>query len=114
MSVKNHSFLRLNKHKSVHRTKKYCHYYNNDKECPFEELGCMFRHEVSKNCYFRGKCKNSLCQFTHSEKIVVNFMNDDRSDTILEFRCDQCGKNCMNKDLFKKHMDNHDLEKESI
>ena len=27
--------------------KKFCHYFNNSKHCPFEELGIMFKHEIS-------------------------------------------------------------------
>ena len=26
----------------------HCHYFNNDKMCPFEELGCKFLHRDSK------------------------------------------------------------------
>ena len=34
---------RLMKHKRIHKEKNItnCHYFNNKKECPFEEIGCM-------------------------------------------------------------------------
>ena len=60
---------RLKKHMELHsensRTK-YCHYFNNAKECPFDKIGCMFRHENSKKCNFE-ECNRKLCQFTHKE-----------------------------------------------
>ena len=59
---------RLLKHQSNHSnivTKK-CHYFNNNLECPFEELGCMFEHAVSEMCKFDKKCTNNLCSYQHS------------------------------------------------
>ena len=32
----------LGKYLIVHETQTYCHYFNNDKECPFEKIGCKF------------------------------------------------------------------------
>ena len=41
---------RLMKHMKVHsQPTKTCNYFSNDIECPFEELGCKFQHEHSKN-----------------------------------------------------------------
>ena len=42
-----------------------CHYYNNMKVCPFEEIGCMFRHAKSNKCWVKEFCKNKLCQYAH-------------------------------------------------
>ena len=58
---------RLAKHKSIHQTKnvRFCHYFNNEKLCPFEEIGCMFLHAKSEICRFKKSCKNDLCQFRH-------------------------------------------------
>ena len=40
---------RLKKHRNIHTEQatnmKFCHYYNNNKTCPFSDLGCIFRHE---------------------------------------------------------------------
>jgi hypothetical protein len=37
---------RLNKHKTVHHENtKYCHYFSSQKKCPFEAVGCMYRHD---------------------------------------------------------------------
>ena len=68
---------RLKKHEEGHKTPtKMCHYYNNNKTCPYEAVGCMFRHEKSLNCQFGDKCKFKLCQFQHftdhTEKVHSN------------------------------------------
>ena len=60
---------RLTKHREGHKkTPKYCHYYNNNLVCPYEENGCMFVHEVSPVCTFDTKCTHKLCQFSHPKK----------------------------------------------
>ena len=58
---------RLKKHKESHQylNPKFCHYFNNYKECPYEEIGCMFKHQKSPACFFQEKCRNNLCQFRH-------------------------------------------------
>ena len=45
---------------------KNCHYYNNSKVCPYEQYGCKFKHNESKNCRYGDKCNLTLCQFKHS------------------------------------------------
>ena len=39
---------------------KFCHFFNNQVECPFEENGCMFTHSVSPQCKFKDSCLNSI------------------------------------------------------
>ena len=64
---------RLEKHVQGHDKKvNFCHYYNNGKKCPYEELGCKFKHEVSKNCRYDGSCWKRLCQFRHSVDLKEN------------------------------------------
>ena len=43
---------RLSQHMNIHENPniKSCHYYNNSKSCPFENVGCKFKHEKSENC----------------------------------------------------------------
>ena len=50
---------------------KFCHYFNNFKVCPYEELGCMFKHAESMNCKYRDRCNNRLCQFRHQNSFEV-------------------------------------------
>ena len=71
---------RLKKHERAHEITniKFCHYYNNTKECPFEEIGCMYQHARSEPCRFQSLCRNKLCQFIHStdEPIVSMVRNE--------------------------------------
>ena len=41
---------RLRKHKENHESEnvKKCHYFNNNKDCPFDKIGCMFSHTLSE------------------------------------------------------------------
>ena len=59
---------RMLKHQESHRDpgKKKCHYFNNRKTCPFDEIGCMFAHETSEMCRFDKICNNKLCPFQHT------------------------------------------------
>jgi uncharacterized protein YoxC len=61
---------RLNKHIRGHSKngRKFCNYFNNDKECPF------FKHENAGYCNFQNNCDIYLCQFNHEdlEKVVDN------------------------------------------
>ena len=44
---------------------RHCHYYDNGKSCPFEEVGCMFLQKDSAPCKFGIMCKNNLCHYKH-------------------------------------------------
>ena len=60
---------RLKKHTSLHGNKEIraCHYFNNKKECPFEEFGCKLQHVAAKECIFGLRCNNKLCPYRHSK-----------------------------------------------
>ena len=53
---------RLEKHMTGHEKldSKFCHYFNNNKTCPFEQIGCMFKHAKSRKCWFINQGKNNL------------------------------------------------------
>ena len=59
---------RLIKHQENHKypTRIKCHYFNNEKDCPFEEIGCMFAHEESGVCKFGQMCGKKLCSYQHT------------------------------------------------
>ena len=40
--------------------------------CPFEELGILFKHEISMRYSFQKSCKNKLCQFQHDVTDEIN------------------------------------------
>jgi hypothetical protein len=44
---------RHKKHMKMHSEDvKFCHFYSNNKKCPFEDIGCMFLHEMAEPCVF--------------------------------------------------------------
>jgi hypothetical protein len=59
-----HMKWRLRKHMDLHNNPKAkkCHFFNNKKHCPFQEVGCKFLHETSEKCYFQDNCRNELCK----------------------------------------------------
>ena len=69
-------------------SRKYCHYFNNDKRCPFSEIGCKFKHEISHECFHGKECAFSLCQYRHKSLIskaeeLANTM-DNEIVTVIE------------------------------
>ena len=57
----------LEKHiKIAHEgTKLYCHFFNNEKICPFEQ-DCIFLHEHSTQCIYEKLCERNNCMYKHS------------------------------------------------
>ena len=52
---------------AVHESMKiFCHYFNNDKECPYDDQ-CIFAHEESPECKFGRGCERMMCMFQHEE-----------------------------------------------
>ena len=78
---------RLEKHKKAHDLVdiKFCHYFNNSKHCPYDEVGCMFRHDKSQECKFQKECRFKLCQYMHScnEK---NNLFEKQTDDAMEMK----------------------------
>ena len=65
-----HEFVfkwRLRKHLEDHsKTQvKTCHFFNNNKECPYKQIGCKFEHKRAMNCKFAQNCRVTKCQFRH-------------------------------------------------
>ena len=58
---------RFKQHMNIHENPKIknCHYYNNNKVCPFDQVGCKFKHMRSKQCENQANCKNKLCPNQH-------------------------------------------------
>ena len=59
---------RFSQHMKTHKSPKvkHCHYFNNNKVCPYEEVGCKFQHKKSSEFRNRNNCKTRLCAFQHS------------------------------------------------
>ena len=62
---------------------RYCSFFNNNKFCEYEEIGCMFRHEHAPLCKYSEKCKIKLCQFKH-ESLNIN---------VQKYSCNECNSN---------------------
>ena len=59
---------RLKKHGETHDENtviRNCHYFNSNKPCPFEKLGCKFNHKMSSPCKFGNRCTVKMCQYKH-------------------------------------------------
>ena len=99
----------------MHDTDKHCHYFNNGKNCPFEELGSTFLHELSELCKFK-TCRNALFKFKRTDiddpgdVLVKEVITDKNSDK--EIKCNVCEKECMTTDCLATHLKNHKSEKE--
>ena len=81
---------RLQKHIDIHEEKKmenrkFCHYFNNEKECPFATLGCMFKHENAPHCKYSEKCLKTSCQFKHKNNEEVSEVHNDLTEEEKEF-----------------------------
>ena len=131
---------RLKKHHASHdlKTLKKCHYFNNGKLCPFEEIGCMFLHVLSPKCIFNRMCKNKMCPYQHDNHDIIaneiesnnsdnldicdtaNVTNDGAGEAIEEeinvdsdsenedLECDLCGKIFANEDDLAEHESSDD------
>ena len=50
--------------------KLYCHFFNNEKTCPYDE-SCIFLHEDAKLCRYDRNCERNLCMFKHQSKNMI-------------------------------------------
>ena len=62
--------------------KLYCHYFNNEKVCPFDEE-CVFLHEDSGICKYGAACERDLCMFQHVE-VDNSDTNEDVEDILID------------------------------
>ena len=93
----------MKKHSMVHEgSARHCNYFNNDKRCPYESIGCMFQHERFGKCP-KTKCHEKLRQFEHENDvqdgqtylIVTSKLTVDEHDfTEDEVECQNCGCGC--------------------
>ena len=97
---------RLGKHMSIHKEKesmlKFCHYFNNDKSCPYANIGCMFLHKDAPYCRSKDKCSKKLCKFKHSNSVQK-----------YQFSCEKCEKVESSDKALKKHVNEvQDIEED--
>ena len=62
----------------------YCHYYNNGGNCQYQEIGCMFLHELAGPCKLKN-CARTLCQYDHrhieANEAAVELVGDEHGET---------------------------------
>ena len=68
----------LNNNLDTRKRIQYCHYFNNNKNCPYGQ-SCSFSHTWSRVCNNDGECNRYLCQFQHprEEEIFLSQRNQD-------------------------------------
>ena len=61
---------RLQKHVVLHNNQNItaCHFFNNEKICPFEEFGCKFLHIIYQSCKFGKTCQRIKCPYRHIQE----------------------------------------------
>ena len=114
---------RLKKHQDIHSTRenlKFCHYFNNGKECPYAVIGYMFKHEQSEQCKFKENYRNKLCQFKHDkvntenlEKITESIEKEKVKENQAEILnpitwCEVCEYDYPFEDLEEHEVEIHD------
>ena len=57
----------------------YCHYFNNDEDCPFDDQS-IFAHEESPKWMFGRGCERMKCMFQHEEHDQSDEESCDESD----------------------------------
>ena len=65
--------------KIVHENLKlYCHYYNNGKNCPYDQE-CGFLHTVAVVCKYGDLCDRQMCMFRHSasDDVIIEVIEDE-------------------------------------
>ena len=73
----------------------YCHFFNNALPCPYEEIGCMFRHAEAPSCRYQTCCTRKLCPYKHKteeseydEKSIIDEESDNEEEIDFE-KCDE-------------------------
>ena len=56
--------------------KLYCHYYNNQKTCPFDDES-IFLHEDARYCKYDLICERNYCMFKHRKHVEPDVENDE-------------------------------------
>ena len=113
---------RLAKHLQNHTSKstKKCHYFNNGKICPYEDIGCMFAHETSDMCRFGQVCANKLCSYKHEmteRRKETHLKETEITETCIKetmYECQNCDKVLKSHEHLISHVENLHVQQEKI
>ena len=103
------------KHGEMHtETKKCCHFFNNDKTCPYEAIGCMFHHSQAGACK-QSICTNNLCQFEHPKEVIEeegaqNVIEEMSEEDMGENDCHLCSAKFKNLEPLCAHLQTNHVE----
>ena len=61
----------------------FCHYYNNDKDCPFGDV-CIFEHDEAENCKYGKACERRMCMYSHTDEEDENESDEDNVNDDLD------------------------------
>ena len=89
---------RLRKHMEVHSEEvKVCRYYKSNQSCPFEPIGCMFRHEIDN---------------ANSRDEIMDVGEESEGNDFIpdENQCHICRKQCKCKDDLFNHVEREHVE----
>ena len=112
-----HLKWRLKKHMQNHDACSdvpYCHYYNNNKRCPYFKVGCMYKHESSGRCK-SVNCKRQMCPYEHEEIMDVEEDEEVREqfeEQVKDLAEDQGKEQFESQD--KKHDDDVDEDEAQV
>ena len=102
----------MKKHEEMHDSQcaRNCHYFNNRKPCPFEELGCMFLHEEARICKHGESCSKNLCSYKHGISGQKSSEIDDKSESENAWECQVCDFSAALYNDYWDHIDNNHLD----
>ena len=87
--------------------------------CPYQEVGCMFRHELSPQCKYKSTCNRKLCQYQHKDAVDENELEKELDseksfEMIISYnqgpKCDQCDHLFESDDHLKNHKEIHHIQ----
>ena len=67
----------------------YCHFFNNDKTCPYENE-CIFLHDVAGLCRYGVLCERNYCMYKHDDEKCERELVNDEDETVNVFEPDEC------------------------
>ena len=79
MEFRHEAVLEKHKEAAHEDVELFCHYFNNEKDCPFEDKR-MFVHKESEVCKFGNLCERRLCMYRHEESNAVECESDEDTD----------------------------------
>ena len=99
---------RLNKHRNVHlESTKPCHYHTSKRKCPFEAVGCKFRHDVPvyDQSDIMEKSEDECMDDTNNDT-----SKDSEDEELQENQCHLCMKLFQTRDYLMQHYETEHVQ----